>query len=77
MLRRGSDVVMILLLWSGDEFTQAWTCSCLTPGKTYLIDITARVDAKANMETSPYRTAIPSASANVVSAPIKISTDAP
>lgn len=49
----------------------------LTAGRTYLIDIRAQADAKANMEASPYRSALPVASANVVSAFITISPSAP
>ena len=49
----------------------------LTSGQTYLFDITALVDAKANVETSPRRSGLPTAAANVVSAPIVISASAP
>jgi hypothetical protein len=49
----------------------------LTAGQTYLISITAKVDGKANMETSPNRSALPTGSADVVSAPITISASAP
>lgn len=49
----------------------------LTAGQTYLIDITALVDGKADMETSPNRSGLPTAAANVVSAPITISSSAP
>jgi hypothetical protein len=49
----------------------------LTSGVTYLFDITALMDGKANVETSPRRSALPTAAANVVSAPITISASAP
>lgn len=49
----------------------------LTSGVTYLFDITALADAKANVETAPRRSALPTALANVVSAPIVISSSAP
>jgi len=49
----------------------------LTSGETYLFDITALMDAKANVETSPRRSGLPTAAANVVSAPITISASAP
>jgi hypothetical protein len=49
----------------------------LTAGQTYLISITALMDGKANMETSPNRSALPTASADVVSAPITIGASAP
>jgi len=49
----------------------------LTSGVTYLFDITALMDAKANVETSPRRSGLPTAAANVVSAPITIRTSAP
>jgi hypothetical protein len=40
--------------------------------KTYVFQITALVDGQANMETSPHHSALPVASANVISAPITI-----
>jgi hypothetical protein len=49
----------------------------ITSGVTYLVDITAIADAKANVETAPRRSALPTAAANVVSAPITISPSAP
>jgi hypothetical protein len=49
----------------------------LTSGVTYLFDIAALMDAKANVETSPRRSGLPTAAANVVSAPITISPSAP
>ena len=42
----------------------------LSPGKTYLFVITSVVDGKANMETSPRRSSLPAASAQLLSAPI-------
>jgi len=44
----------------------------LTGGNTYVFAITSLVDAAANYETKPYRSALPTAFANVVSAPITI-----
>jgi hypothetical protein len=44
----------------------------LAPGKTYFFIITSLVDGKANMETSPHRSALPTASAEIVSAPITV-----
>lgn len=49
----------------------------LTSGQTYLFDIAALMDAQANVEISPRRTGLPTAAANVVSAPIVISASAP
>jgi hypothetical protein len=46
----------------------------LRSGQTYLFVITSRVDGRANMETSPHRSSLPVASADVISAPITIST---
>jgi hypothetical protein len=40
----------------------------IPPGNSYLISITAVVDGKANMETSPHRSMLPVASANILSA---------
>ena len=42
----------------------------LRSGQTYLFVITSRVDGRANMETSPHRSSLPTASADVISAPI-------
>jgi hypothetical protein len=42
----------------------------LASGRTYLFAITALVDGKANMETSPHRSSLPVANADVISAPI-------
>ena len=44
----------------------------LASGKTYLFTITSLVDGKASMETSPHRSSLPTASAQLVSAPITI-----
>jgi hypothetical protein len=45
----------------------------LTPGQTFVVVISARLDARANVETSPNRSALPTAYANIVSAPITVS----
>jgi hypothetical protein len=42
----------------------------LAPGRTYLFVITSLADGRANMETSPHRSSLPIASADVISAPI-------
>lgn len=44
----------------------------LSSGTTYLFVITSVVDGKANMETSPHRSLLPAASAQLISAPITI-----
>ena len=44
----------------------------LTSGKTYLFLIISVADGKTNMETSPHRSALPSASAQLLSAPVTI-----
>lgn len=46
----------------------------LRSGQTYLFLITSQVDGRANMETSPHRSSLPVANADVISAPITIST---
>jgi hypothetical protein len=46
----------------------------LRSGQTYLFVITSRVDGRANMETSPHRSSLPVANADMISAPITIST---
>lgn len=44
----------------------------LSSGKTYFFVITSVVDGKSNMETSPHRSSLPTASAQLISAPITI-----
>jgi hypothetical protein len=44
----------------------------LRSGQTYLFVITSLVDGKANMETSPHRSSLPAASAQLVSASVTI-----
>jgi hypothetical protein len=44
----------------------------LASGKTYLLIITSLADGKANMETSPHRSVLPAASAQLVSASVTI-----
>jgi hypothetical protein len=66
-------------LGSGGGFRTATTSVALpplTPGNTYLFLITTLVDGAANVETSPYRSALPTAFAQVVSAPITIASGA-
>jgi hypothetical protein len=46
----------------------------LASGKTYLFVITALADGRANIETSPHRSSLPVANADLISAPITIST---
>jgi hypothetical protein len=46
----------------------------LRSGQTYLFVVTSLVDGRANMETSPHRSSLPVANADVISAPITIST---
>jgi hypothetical protein len=57
------------------EFSTAKTALTLVPlsgGNTYVFSITAIVNGGANMEISPFRSALPTGSSNVVSAPITI-----
>jgi hypothetical protein len=42
----------------------------LASGRTYLFVITSLADGRANMETSPHRSSLPIANADVISAPI-------
>ena len=61
------------------EFSTAKTSLTLVPlsgGNTYVFSITAIVNGGANMEISPFRSALPTGSSNVVSAPITISAAA-
>jgi hypothetical protein len=64
---------------SAGEFGTAKTSVTLPPltaGQTYVFIITTAVDAAANMETSPWRSALPTGFANVISAPVTISSGA-
>jgi hypothetical protein len=57
-------------------FYTAKTSATLPPlaaGKTYVFLISAILDGRANFETSPNRSALPTASVSVVSAPITVS----
>jgi hypothetical protein len=61
------------------EFGTAKTSATLPPltaGQAYVFVITTAVDAAANMETSPWRSALPTGFANVISAPVTISSSA-
>ncbi len=49
----------------------------LSAGNTYVFSITALVDGAANVQTSPFRSALPTGYASVVSAPMTISSNAP
>jgi hypothetical protein len=48
----------------------------LSPGSTYVFTISALVDGAANIETAPFRSALPNGYADLVSAPVTISSDA-
>lgn len=48
----------------------------LTPGHKYVFQVIARMDARANVETSPFRTALPRGYATAVSASITVSSSA-
>ena len=61
------------------SYSTAGTSVTLPPlagGNTYIFTITTEVDGVANMQTSPYRSALPTGFASVVSAPITISSSA-
>jgi len=64
---------------AGGSFSTAQTSITLPPlagGITYVFAITAQANGLANMETSPYRSSLPTGFASVVSAPITISSGA-
>lgn len=48
----------------------------LSAGNTYVFAVTALVDGASNIQTAPFRSALPTGFANVVSAPITISSGA-
>ncbi len=57
------------------NFSSSATSVALPPlqgGNTYLFAITTEVDGAANMQTSPFRSALPTGFASIVSAPITI-----
>lgn len=61
------------------NFSTAKTSITLPPlsgGNTYVLVITALADGTAQMETGPFRSSLPTGFANVVSAPITISSSA-
>jgi hypothetical protein len=60
-------------------FSTAGTSVTLPPlagGNTYVFAITAEADGKANMETGPFRSALPTGYATVVSVPVTIGSGA-
>ena len=48
----------------------------LSTGNTYVFSITSLLDAATNIQTSPFRSALPTGSASVVSAPVTITSGA-
>lgn len=68
----------LTVMGAGTFFTDKDTVTLppLTAGQTYVFLITTIVDAGANFETSPYRSALPTGFASVISAPITISSGA-
>lgn len=78
-------VLQVLPVNQGIELLSKGTYSTAKPsitlppqaaGSVYLFLITAYVDGIANMETSPYRSALPTGSASVISAALTISSGA-
>ena len=66
-----------VVLFSATTLSTAKTSMTIPPdllssGKTYLFVITSVVDGKANMETNPHRSSLPTANAQLISAPITI-----
>ena len=64
---------------TGVAFSTAGTSITLPPlagGNTYVFAITADADGKANMETGPFRSALPTGYATVVSGPVTINPGA-
>ena len=59
----------------GPTFTTSKTSMTLPPlqsGETYVFALSARVDGKANVETSPNRSSLPTGYSTVISAPITV-----
>jgi hypothetical protein len=64
---------------TGAALSTANTSITLPPlagGNTYVFSITAEADGTANMQTSPFRSSLPTGYATVVSGPVTISSDA-
>lgn len=64
---------------SAGVFSTSQTSMTLPPlstGNTYVFAITSLMDGATNIQTSPFRSALPTGSASVVSAPITISSSA-
>jgi hypothetical protein len=74
----------IIPIQNGVEFASAGTFSTAQTSVTlpplipanYIFVVTAQVDATANIQTSPYRSTLPTGYADVVSAPITINSSA-
>jgi hypothetical protein len=49
----------------------------LTPGQNFLVEITAKLDGRANFESSPLRSGMPIANTSVISAVMTVSASAP
>ena len=63
---------------TGTAFSTAGTSITLPPlagGNTYVFTVTANADGTANVETSPFRSSLPTGSATVVSAPSPLSSE--
>jgi hypothetical protein len=82
---RVEDLILITLpdgtqgyLTAGVFYTGKTSASLpgLLPSQTYVFAVTTEVDGRANVETSPNRSALPTAAASVISAPITISAGA-
>ena len=71
-LNSGSTVYSISATLGTKKTSVTVPPSMLAANNTYVFLITAILDGEANMETSPHRSALPVASANVISAPITI-----
>jgi hypothetical protein len=64
---------------TGAAFSTSSTSITLPPlagGNTYVFSITADADGTANMQTSPFRSSLPTGYATVVSGPVTISSSA-
>ena len=71
-LPSGSSAYSPVATLSTAKSTVTLPANLFSPNGTCLFVITALIDGQANMETSPHRSALPVASANVISAPITL-----
>ncbi|HMH12166.1 MAG TPA: putative Ig domain-containing protein [Edaphobacter sp.] len=74
-LPNGGSIYLVSTTLSTAKTAMTIPPGFLASGKTYLFMISSLVDGKASMETSPHRSLLPTASAELISAPITTVTN--